>query len=389
MLKLNSTTTSLLVAALAAGAVALGVEHYRVLQQAERKMATITTAVPDARPVAKPVWTASAPGRVEPRGGEVRIGSQLPGKVVQVLVRMNDTVKAGDLLVRLNDDEPRAKMAGALAEVAVRKRERDEETTNQQVTPAQRRRNPEADAEQQLVLDRRKALDAVYDAQRRVAVAQLSFDDLLIKARTDGAVTAGDIELARKAIADASSAQSREQTTLKQVESNPKMPLPTRLELSLATARAELSLIETALERTRIRAPTDGTVLQVNTRAGETVTPSPEDVLVVFGDLSKVQVRAEVEERDVAKIRTGQTVLVRSDAYPGEEFTGKVERMAQALGAPRLAGKGPRRPMEQEVLQVLIDFDQAPRLLPGLRVDVFFKPDETVGRTDRTGIKPN
>ena len=157
-----------------------------------------------------------------------------------------------------------------------------------------------------------------------------------------------DIEAARKALAEASDKLEPDRANLRRVQGLPLMPLPTRLEAGLATSRAELALVETAIERTRIRAPIDGTVLQVNTRVGETVTPSTEDVLVTIGDLAQLRVRAEIEERDIAKIRVGQTVMVRSDAFPGQEFAGKVERMAQTLGPSRIASKGPRRPSDVE-----------------------------------------
>jgi HlyD family secretion protein len=98
----------------------------------------------------------------------------------------------------------------------------------------------------------------------------------------------------------------------------------------------------------------------------------------VFGDVSSLRVLAEVEERDVSKIRPGQGVVVRSDAFPGREFEGRIERIGQALGAPRLSKRGPRRQSDVDVLEVLVDLGANSPLLPGMRVDVFFKPDATV-----------
>ena len=77
------------------------------------------------RHASKSGWAASAPGRVEPSGGEVRIGAQAPGRIAEVLVALNDKVAAGDLLVRLDDDELIGRVNSALAEAAIRKRERD------------------------------------------------------------------------------------------------------------------------------------------------------------------------------------------------------------------------------------------------------------------------
>ena len=152
-------------------------------------------------------------------------------------------------------------------------------------------------------------------------------------------------------------------------------PAQTRLEAALAAARAELSLAEAALERTRIRAPSDGTVLQVYARVGETAAPAPESPLVVVGDVSALRVRAEFEERDIGKIRVGQTAIVRSDAFQGQEFEGKISSLAQALGPSRLGQRGPRRPTDVDVLEVIIDLSGRPPLLPGMRVDVFLKAD--------------
>jgi HlyD family secretion protein len=294
----------------------------------------------------------------------------MPGKVAQVLVRMNDEVKAGDLLVKLADADPSARVAAATSEVAVRLRERDEEKATG------------------LAAERRAAEDSASKAERAYYRARWELDRLQSRA-AEGASLGKEIEAARKVLAEAGSRRDQEQARLARLEAQDKMPLPVRLEASLATARAELSVAEAALDRTRIRAPRDGTVLQVNTRAGETVTPSPEDVLLTFGDLTRLRVRAEIEERDIAKIRVGQLVVVRSDAFPGEDYTGKVERIARALAPPRIAAKGPRRPGEQEVLEVRIDLDGRTRLLPGLRVDVFFKPDETVGATGSSTTRSN
>lgn len=366
--KVNSTFASLIVAAIAAAVVAVVVEHGRSSRRADAGLgAPVATAQPqpniNAPASALPKaggWTASAPGRVEPKDGEVRIGSQMPGKVAQVLVRMNDSVRAGDVLARLADEEPAAKLAAAMTEVSVRRRERDTE-------PAQK-----------LAAERRVAEDAVFSAERAVFQARMNLDRLQISA-AGGASVEKESETARSALVEASEKAEQERTNLRRVQAQTGMPLPSRLEGSLATARVELALIETALERTRVRAPSDGTVLIVNTRAGEIVTPSPEDVLMVFGDLSRLRIRAEIEERDIAKIRTGQSVIVRSDAFPGQDFAGRVERTANALGAPRLSAKGPRRPSDLDVLQVLIDLDGRPSLVPGMRVDVFFRPDSTVG----------
>ena len=311
-----------------------------------------------ARAAPKPTWAASAAGRVEPRGGEIKIGAQAAGRIADVAVKINDTVKSGDLLIRLDDDEALARIAAAEAEAAVRKRERDAETVGRQAQ------------------DRRNAEDAVAAAERALTQARADFDAAIRNRSSNG--VAADLTAQRAAVKAAQEKLVQERDGLRRAQTAAGIPLPTRLEAALTAARSDLSLTETALERTRVRAPSDGTVLQINARAGETASPSPEQTLVVLGDLTALRVRAELEERDSAKIRVGQAAVVQSDAHPGRKFEGKVVTMAQAMGAGKLAQRGPRRPNDVDVLEVVIDLDAGSGLLPGMRVDVFFTPDATV-----------
>ncbi|HVY41577.1 MAG TPA: efflux RND transporter periplasmic adaptor subunit [Hyphomicrobiaceae bacterium] len=311
-------------------------------------------------PSAKPTWTASAPGRVEPRGGEIKIGSQAAGRIAEVAVKMNDRVRTGDLLIRLDDEDARARVSAADAEAAVRRRERDAETVSR------------------LAQDRRNAEDAVAAAERALTQSRADLDRALRASRDGTPNDSNSVSAARAAVASAQEKLEQERAGLRRAQTASGVPLPTRLEAALTAARSELSLAEAALERTRIRAPSDGTVLQVNARVGETATPSAEQTLVVMGDVSALRVRAEIEERDTAKVRVGQAAIVRSDAHPGKDFEGKVATIAQALGPTKLAQRGPRRPNDVDVLEVVIDLDGTPPLLPGMRVDVFFRPDATV-----------
>ena len=70
-------------------------------------------------------------------------------------------------------------------------------------------------------------------------------------------------------------------------------------------------------------------------------------------------------------------MVVRSDAFPGRDFEGKVGSIAAYVGPPRLGSRGPRKPTDIEVLEVSVDLDGRPPLMPGMRADVFFRPDVT------------
>jgi HlyD family secretion protein len=301
------------------------------------------------------VWAASAPGRVEPAGGEIRMSAQVPGRVTEVLVGVNDKVAGGDLLIRLADEDLAARVNAARAEMAVRKRDRDNESVSRAAQ------------------DRRAAEDKFADAERQLSFAREDLDRAL-KLKRNATGTATEIDKARDAVTKAGDQLEQARTNLRKAMGND-APAPTRLEAALAAARAELSLAEAALERTRIRAPSSGSILQINARVGETVAPSPENLLVVLGDVTSLRVRAEFEERDIGKVRVGQGAVVRSDAFPGKDFEGSVSSLARSLGPSRLGQRGPRRPTDIDVLEVIIDLTGQPPLLPGMRVDVFLKAD--------------
>ena len=119
-------------------------------------------------------------------------------------------------------------------------------------------------------------------------------------------------------------------------------------------------------------------------RAGETAVPSPDSALVVFGDMTALRLRAEVEERDAAKVHVGQRVVVKAEAFPDKTFEGTVTSISQSLGAPRIATRGPRRPNDVEVVEVMVSLDGHPPLFTGMRVDTFFKLDEAAAASTTT-----
>jgi HlyD family secretion protein len=309
---------------------------------------------PAAAPArAKPNWVAAAPGRVESRNGQVRIAAGMAGRITEVLVRVNERVAEGEVLVRLDDAEARARLAAAEAEAAARKRERDAQ-------PATAGRE-----------DIRKAEDAVFAAERAVMNARFELDEMMASDRRRNGRS--QQAQARKRLAEALDRLSQEQAVFAMAQAKGNVPGPNRFEAGVAAARAEVSMAEAVLAKTRIRAPMAGTVLQVNAKVGELAAPSPEMPLVTMGDMSVLRVRAEVDEADVAKIKLGQTATVRSNAYPGQEFAGKVAQLAPLLAPPRMGSRGARRATDVEVLEVLIDLEGSVPLLPGMRAEAFFR----------------
>lgn len=97
-------------------------------------------------------------------------------------------------------------------------------------------------------------------------------------------------------------------------------------EAQVAQAQAALNQAQVNLAHTIIASPIDGLVISRNVDVGQTVAASMQapTLFVLAADLTKMQVLANLDESDVGRIRPGQTVVFRVDAYPGEEFSGKV-----------------------------------------------------------------
>jgi HlyD family secretion protein len=220
------------------------------------------------------VQTITAPGVVEPM--EVaQISSQVVGRVVAVPVKAGDSVKAGDLLVKLGDEDARAKIDSADARCS-RLRE----------------------AISQVEADLRKAERDLSQAGR----------------------LAGQGYSTRTELADAKTLATKAMAALRM----------SRLELAESEAMRRTSLRE--LERTEIRAPVNGVVSDLNVEVGEVViagtTNLPGTVLMNVCDLSGMRVRADVDESDVPFIRRGQPAQVYLQADQRTPVSGTVGRVA-------------------------------------------------------------
>ena len=84
-----------------------------------------------------------------------------------------------------------------------------------------------------------------------------------------------------------------------------------------------------AASSSAVTAPFSGVVTEVHAAPGENITPDRE--LFTVADLGRVWLLADVYQKDIAKIRVGQNAVVTVDAYPGEEFSGRVTNISDVL----------------------------------------------------------
>ncbi|HEX5107108.1 MAG TPA: efflux RND transporter periplasmic adaptor subunit [Vicinamibacterales bacterium] len=161
-----------------------------------------------------------------------------------------------------------------------------------------------------------QAQATVVRLQAEVARAQVDVQDTAVKLRRANElwgrqlIARTDLEAAEAA---ARQAQASEKSALAQV----------------AQAQAALNQANVNLEHTTIRAPIDGVVISRAVDVGQTVAASMQapTIFVIANDLSRMQVNARIDESDIGRIRPGQKVTFRVDAYPSDRFNGTVSQV--------------------------------------------------------------
>jgi len=128
-----------------------------------------------------------------------------------------------------------------------------------------------------------------------------------------------------------------------------------RADAEVALARAALDEARAVLAKTFVRAPIDGVVLRKHRRAGETVSTQFESPVVTIADRSRLRVRVDVDEVDVARLRDGQAAYVTADAFGSRRFTGRVVRVGQVLGRKNVRTDEPTERVDTKVLETLIE----------------------------------
>lgn len=137
---------------------------------------------------------------------------------------------------------------------------------------------------------------------------------------------------------------------------------------TIKVSEAKVAVAQAALDRTRLTAPFDGAIAEVNGELGEYVTPSPVGIptppAVDLIDTSCLYVAAPIDEVDAPEIRAGMTARISLDAFGKEYFRGKVRRVAPYV----LDVEKQARTVDVEV-EFVSEQDKA-NMLPGYTADV-------------------
>jgi multidrug resistance efflux pump len=294
----------------------------------------------------------AGPGRVEALSEEIRVSSQVGGRLQAVLVDENDRVAAGQVMAVIENADYRARVASA--EASLKLREAEALRTHNGAREQERQDAAAALREAEAVL-----ANANLDMARRrdlfqqVVISRAELDDAekqlnVAQARVD---SAGE----RLSLVDAG---SREEDLA-------------RADADVALARAALDEARAMLEKTFVRAPIDGVVLRRHHRAGESVSTQFDSPIVTLADRSRVRVRVDVDEADVARLREGQSAYVTADAFGDRRFAGRIVRVGQLLGRKNVRTDEPTERVDTKILETLIELTDGGDLPLGLRVQAF------------------
>jgi len=293
-------------------------------------------------------------------GGEVTtIASKVPGFIEIIAVTDNQEVKAGDLLVKLDDRDYRAQLARAEANVAAQ----EAALTNREAT----RRLQTAVIEQasaEIAAAGAEATRTQYDLDRYRTLSAVRFASIQRFEQADA-----DYKKAAAAERKAQAALQAAQRQLEVIDSEKR-----QIGAALEQAKAERDLAALNLGYTEIRSPIDGVIGNRSARAGAYATTGAQLLSIV--PAHGLWVDANFKESQLARMSVGQKVEITADVLPARRIRGRIASLAPATGAqfsvipPENATGNFTKIVQRVPVRIVLENDAAElgTLRPGLSV---------------------
>ncbi len=303
-----------------------------------------------------------ASGRIEGATPEVKLRPQLAGRIAKIAIKEGQLVRAGDVLLELDDSEYVQEAAVAEAEFHLA-----EARLERLVHGAHVKQRAEAAA-----LYRAKLAEL-----ERAKLSWHRIESLL----PTKAVTQQEGDNQRTLVEGLTAEVEAAEAHLQWLES-PARADEVQMEtarVAEAAARWKLALVQ--LDRTRLRSPLAGQILKVGVEVGELAGPVTSDPAIIVDDTSRCRVRAFVEEMDARNVRVGMAARITADgpgagtarnewsACGSQEFRGRVSRISPRMDDKNLWTDHPTERLDTKTREVWIDVDDRTPVV-GLRVDV-------------------
>jgi ABC exporter DevB family membrane fusion protein len=309
-------------------------------------------------------FLVAAAGRVEPGSEDVKLASELNGKLKSILVEEGDHVQHGQLLAELENSDYRAQVESAAAEV------KQKEAELRKVINGARTQ------------ERREALSTVDEAQAVMNNARADMERRR-KLFDAGVISREEVDRYVKEFEVAKARYEEMSHHHDLVAADAREEDRAMAEANLHLARARFDEARAVLDKTYVRAPIEGTVLRKHHRPGESVSNSATnpDPIFTVGDKRALRVRVDVDEADVSKLTLGQAAYVTADAYGTRRFAGHIVRIGQELGRKNVRTDEPTERVDNKILETLVELDPGVELPVGLRVSAFIVSDRNQSAT--------
>lgn len=337
--------------------VAVGLARHFLISSANSKIFYHTAEVSRGSISA----TISASGTVRPQA-QVSIVAQTPGQVADVLVDFNAHVKAGDVLARLKSDvaEARLQMANADLDVARGSLDVARETTVRAQRDVDNARANVVSARADVDRAGLSLGDANTDLKRKQELARTGD---AARVETERAKTAAS--QAGAGVTSAKAHQTAAAAALASAEAAAQVAQAQEKNAAATLASREAAVRQSQLdvEQTSIRTPIDGVVIDRNAVVGQAVAAGAgaPPMFTIANDLSEMEVHASIDEADIGRVSVGQPARFGFDAFPGQQFVGKVVEIRKT----------------PQVVQNVVSYDvvlsvtnEGQKLLPGMTADV-------------------
>ena len=261
----------------------------------------------------------------------VEVGSQISGRIMELLVDFNSPVRKGDIIARLDPESYQALVREAEAELAL----------------AQARLLTQKATVERCMADVKNARAKLASSRAQIVKAKATLDNVRRELERNvpllkkGIISKTIYDAAETAVAEAKAQLEQAQA---EAEASSSQVVSAQAGLAIAQAQikeaeAQIELKKAALDKRRvdldntvIRSPVDGIVIDRSVDVGQTVAASLQapTLFTIAQDLRRMQVSTSVDEADIGRIREDQAADFTVDAFGTRKFNGQVTQIRKA-----------------------------------------------------------
>lgn len=272
----------------------------------------------------------SASGKIFPEK-EVKISSDVSGEIIELYVQEGDSVKQGQLLLKIDPDAFISAVSRGKAQLNDTKAQKAVNESNLQSSIAQK---------EQIAVQLKNA-EAIHERNKTL--------------HKNGAISDADLDNSQANVDQFRSNLSSAQASIRAAEKNVE-----GAEYRIRSAKASLDELAESLSRTTISSPIDGIVSKLSVERGERVVGTIQMTgteIMRIANMNAMEVQVEVSENDILRVNLEDDVSIEVDAFNDRKFRGKVTEIANSANTVSANG------------QVVLTSDQVTNFVVKIRME--------------------